>query len=168
LQPLVKDEFENECVQQSKEIEKCAYDSNEENEENFESDGRTLPLCFSSFKLLKKNFNNVSDEKSSRHDVESEESNRPANESYLSLCFSSFELLRANHEQIEKFGKSVVVQSHFPSSKIDEDIQLDFQQNKVFQSCLSLPVNDPAVQILSSLDVYEHSETPSMETLINK
>ena len=47
LQPLVKDEFENECVQQSKEIEKCAYDSNEENEENFESDGRTQPLCFS-------------------------------------------------------------------------------------------------------------------------
>jgi hypothetical protein len=32
LNPLVKDESENECVQQSKEIEKCAYDSNEENE----------------------------------------------------------------------------------------------------------------------------------------
>jgi hypothetical protein len=33
LQPLVEDVSENECVQQSKEIEKCAYDSSEENEE---------------------------------------------------------------------------------------------------------------------------------------
>jgi hypothetical protein len=33
---LVEDESENECVQQSKEIEKCAYDNNEENEEGFE------------------------------------------------------------------------------------------------------------------------------------
>jgi len=66
----------------------------------------------------------VSDQKPSRYDVEFEESNRLANESYLPLCFSSFELLRANHEKIEKFGESVVVQSHSPSSKIDEDIQL--------------------------------------------
>jgi hypothetical protein len=29
LQPLVRDESENECVQQSKEIEKCAYEINE-------------------------------------------------------------------------------------------------------------------------------------------
>jgi hypothetical protein len=29
LQPLVEDESENEYVQQSKEIEKCAYDSSE-------------------------------------------------------------------------------------------------------------------------------------------
>ena len=53
LQPLVKDESENECVQQSKEIEKCSYDSSEQNEEGFESGERTLPLCFSSFELLK-------------------------------------------------------------------------------------------------------------------
>jgi hypothetical protein len=72
LQPLVEDEFEKECVQQSKEIEKCAYDSSEENEEGFESGERTFPLCFSSFKLLKKNSYNVSDKKSSRHDVEYE------------------------------------------------------------------------------------------------
>jgi hypothetical protein len=32
LQPLVKYEFENECVKQFKEIEKCTYDNNEENE----------------------------------------------------------------------------------------------------------------------------------------
>jgi hypothetical protein len=151
-----------------KKLKNVHMTDNEENEEIFESGVRTLPLCFASFKLLKQNVNNVSDQKPSRHDVESEESNRLANESYLPLCFSSFELLRANHEQTEKVGKSIVVQSHLPSSEIDEDIQLDFQQNKVFQSCLSPPVNDVVVQILSGLDVYEGSETPSMETLRNE
>jgi hypothetical protein len=59
LQPLVEDEYENEYVQQSKEIEKCTYDNNEENEEGFESGERTWSLCFISFKLLKKNVYNV-------------------------------------------------------------------------------------------------------------
>jgi hypothetical protein len=85
LQPLVEDESENEYVQQSKEIEKCAYDNSEENEESFELDERTLPLCFAYFKLLKQNVYNVSKQKSYRHDVEYEESDGLANESYLPL-----------------------------------------------------------------------------------
>jgi len=165
LHPLVKEESENKCVQQSKEIEKYAYDRNEE---IFESRVRTLPLGFASFKLLKQMVNNVLDQKTFRYDVEFKERNRPANESHLPLCFSSFKLLRDNHEKIEKVGKSVVVQSYFPSSKIDEDIQLGFQQNKVFQSCLCSPVNDVSVQIISGLDVYECSKTPSRETLKNE
>jgi hypothetical protein len=76
--------------------------------------------------LFKQNINNVSDQKPSRHDVESEERNRLENESYIPLCFSSFELLRADHKQTNKARKSVVVQSHLFSSKIDEDIQQDF------------------------------------------
>ena len=44
LQPLVKDESENECVQQSKEIEKCFYDNSQENEEGFESGYLSLDL----------------------------------------------------------------------------------------------------------------------------
>jgi hypothetical protein len=56
LQPLFEDESENEYVQQSKEIEKCAYDNSEENEEGFKSSERTLPLCFASFELLKQIF----------------------------------------------------------------------------------------------------------------
>jgi hypothetical protein len=59
LQPLVEDEPKNECVQQSKEIENCAYDNSGENEKGFESGEGTMPLCFSSFKTLKKNFYNV-------------------------------------------------------------------------------------------------------------
>jgi hypothetical protein len=60
LQPLVEDESENEYFQQSKEIEKCAYDNSEENEKSFELGERTFPLCFASFKLLKQNVYNVS------------------------------------------------------------------------------------------------------------
>jgi len=77
-------------------------------------------------------------------------------------------LLRDNHEQTEKACKGIDVQSHFPSSKIYNVIQLDFQQNKVFQSCLSPLMNDVVVQILSDLDVYGGFETPSMDTLINE
>jgi hypothetical protein len=84
---LVEDESENDCVQQSKEIEKCAYDSSEENEESFESGEITFPLCFSSFKLLKKNVYTVSNQKSSRHDVEYEESNGLANEIIFHYVF---------------------------------------------------------------------------------
>jgi hypothetical protein len=160
---LVEDESENECVQQSKEIEKCAYDSSEENEEGFESGERTFAIVFCFFQIAEAKFYNVSDQKSSRHDVEYEESNGLANENYLPLCFSSFELLKANHEQIEKVDKRIVVKSHFPSPEIDEDIQQDFQQNKVLQSCFSSPMNDVVVQIPRSLDMDEGSETASME-----
>jgi hypothetical protein len=106
-----RNDSENECVQQSKEIEKCAYDSNEENEEGFESGERTLPLCFASFKLLKQNVYNVSNQKSSRHDVEYEESSGFANENYLPLCFSSFEWLKENHDIAEETGKSDCIHS---------------------------------------------------------
>ena len=87
LQLLVKDESKNECVHKSKEIEKCAYDSSEENEEGFESGERTLLLCFASFELLKKNVYNVSNKKSSRHDVEYEESSGLANENTFHYVF---------------------------------------------------------------------------------
>jgi hypothetical protein len=93
----------------SKEIENCAYDNSEENEEGFESCEKILPLCFSSFKLLKKNGYNVSNQKSSRHDVEYEEISGPDNENYLPLCFSFFELLKEKHEITEEAGKSVYI-----------------------------------------------------------
>ena len=51
--PPLKVEHAYPHCKQSKEIEKCAYGNNEENEEGFESGERTLPLCFSSFELLK-------------------------------------------------------------------------------------------------------------------
>ena len=68
-------------------------------------------MCFSSFKLLKQNVYNVSDKKSSGHDVEFEENNGLANENYLPLCFSSFELLKVNHEITEEARKSDCIHS---------------------------------------------------------
>ena len=38
----------------------------------------------------------------------------------------------------------------------------------MFRSCLSSPVNDVVVQILSGLDMAEGYETPSMEALRNE
>jgi hypothetical protein len=111
LQPLVEDESENECVQKYKEIEKCAYDSSEKNEEGFESRERIVRLCFSSFELLKQNVYNVSNLKSSKHNVEYEESSGLANENFLPLCFSSFELLKVNHEITEEAVKSNYIHS---------------------------------------------------------
>jgi hypothetical protein len=61
-----------------------------------------LLLCFYSFKLFKHNVYNVSNNKSSSHDVEYEGSSGLANENYLPLCFSSFELLKVNHEITEE------------------------------------------------------------------
>jgi hypothetical protein len=60
----------------------------------------------------------------------------------------------------DEANQETIVKIHFPSPKLDEDIQ----QDKVFQSCLSSPMNDVVVQILSGLEMDEDSETASMET----
>jgi hypothetical protein len=96
VQSLIEDKAEIEHVQQSKEMEKCTYDDTGENEEGFESGNRTLPLCFSSFELLKQS--SVSNQKISKHEVESEESSGLTDKNSLPLCFSSFEWLKENHE----------------------------------------------------------------------
>jgi len=79
---------------------------------------------------LKLNVYNVSDLKLSRHDVESEESSGLKNENYIPLYFSSFEWLKENHEQIEKVNRRIVVKSHVPSPKLDENIHQNLQENK--------------------------------------
>jgi hypothetical protein len=71
--------------------------------------------------------------------------------------------LKVNHGITKEVDQGIVVKSHFPSPELDEDIQQDFQQNKVLQSCFSSPMNDVVVQILSGLDMDEGSETASME-----
>jgi hypothetical protein len=58
-----------------------------------------------------------------------------------------------------------VVQGHFPSPETNIDIQQCFQQNEVFQSCLSSLENDVVVQFLNGLDTDEGFENASMGTL---
>ena len=100
-QAVVFSKSENDCFWHSKEIDKYAYDSydnSEENQESFESGEGILPLCFASFQLLKHNVYNISNQQSSKHDIEHEENNELANENSLPLCVSSFQFLRENHE----------------------------------------------------------------------
>jgi hypothetical protein len=60
---------------------------------------------------LKTFFYNVSNQKSSRHDVEYEERSGLANENCLPLCFSSFKLLKVNHEMTEESVESDCIHS---------------------------------------------------------
>jgi hypothetical protein len=117
---------------------------------------------------MKQNVYSASDQKLSMHNVGYEERNGIENEIYLPSCFYSFESLKSNHEQTEKVDKCIVAQSHLPSPKIGEDIQQDFQQDKVFQSSLPSPMNDVVVQIISGLDMDDDSETTSMEISSNE
>jgi len=87
-------------------MEKCACDRSKENEDDFESVEGTFPLCFSSFKLLKKDVYNVPNQKYSKYNVEYLKYSGPANENHIPLCFSSFELLKENNEIIEEVVKS--------------------------------------------------------------
>jgi hypothetical protein len=59
---------------------------------------------FSSFKTLKQNVYNASNQTSSRHDVEYPGYNGITNENHIPLCFSCFELLKANHEVTKEAG----------------------------------------------------------------
>jgi hypothetical protein len=68
----------------------------------------------------------------------------------------------------DEADQELVVESHFPSPKLYEDIQRDFQQDKVIQSYLSSLENDVVVQILSGLDRDEGSEIASMDTSSSK
>ena len=69
-----------------------------------------------------------------------------------------------NHQIKGEADQKIVVKIHFPSPETNVDVQQYFQQDKVFQSCLSSPMNDVVVQILSGLDMDKDSETTSMET----
>jgi hypothetical protein len=82
-------------------MEKCTYDT-KTIKEGCEPDNKTLPLCFSSFELLKQN--GFSNQKISEHEIEGKENIGLTDKNSPPLCFSSFEWLRENHEISEKIG----------------------------------------------------------------
>jgi hypothetical protein len=75
-----------------------------------------------------------------------------------------------NHqpENEDEVDQEIVVKGHFLSPETNEDMQQDFQQDKVFQSCLSSPENDVVVKFLSGLNRDEDSEAAYMETPSNR
>jgi hypothetical protein len=127
-----------------------------------------LPLCFSSFELLKANHEIT--EEVGKYDcnstalhgkiVISEEDQQLSytlNDcvvDYMEGYFGS-ELQPVLNYQLEnkdEDDQEIVIKSHFPSPEFNIDILQDFQQDKVFQSCLSSSMNDVVVQFLSDLD----------------
>jgi hypothetical protein len=64
----------------------------------------------------------------------------------------------------EDVDQEIVVKRYFSFLELDEDIQQDFQQDKVFHSCLYSLMNDVVFQIISYLYMDEDSKTASMET----
>jgi hypothetical protein len=217
---LVEEKDEGEHVQKPKDMEKCTYDDTRKNEEGCESGNKTLPLWFSSFKLLKQN--SISNHKISKHEVKGEEISGLTDKNSLPLCFSSFEWLRKNHEISEKIGTSdyihsrivlhekvVIIKEHqlhshalhdnylegyfnsefksvlnhqikeevdqeifikgiFLSPRTNVDVQQYYQQDKVFQGCLSSPKNDVVILFLNNLDMDEDFEISHMKTLNNE
>jgi hypothetical protein len=130
---------------------------------------------------LKKNVCNVSSQKSSRHDGKYKEK-RSKDFHYASEMITisikkvnniTFDkkgyfssdlqpMLSYQPEKEEEVAQEIVVQGHFPSPETNMDIQQCFQQDKVFQSCLSSPENDVVVQFLNSLDTDEGFENISL------
>jgi hypothetical protein len=92
--------------------------------------------------LLKQNVYNVSNQKSSRHDVEYEESSGLANENYLPLSFSSFELLKVNNEITEEAMKSDCIHSDIVLHEKIVISEEDQQPSHTF--------NDPVVDYMES------------------
>jgi hypothetical protein len=85
---------------------------------------------------------------------------------YMDGYFSSNlqPVLNYQLENEDEVDQEISIKGRCPSSELNVDIQQDFQQDKVFQSCLSSPENDVVIQFLNGLDIDEDFETTYMET----
>jgi hypothetical protein len=139
--PLGNDDFQQS--QESSQPAYFSYDNDEENEESTESgEGNTLPLCFSSFQLLKENFHSVISQQFHSYANEHGENNEFVDGNSLPLCFASFKLLRENFETINEVEECGMIQSHLDSmGKIDNELQ---QSPLVF--------HDPIVDYIEGLN----------------
>jgi hypothetical protein len=139
-----------------------------------------LPLCFSYFELLKSN-HEVTEEagksgcnSTALHGkiVVGKADRQPSHalNDHVTGCirgyFSSYlqHVLSYQLENEDEVDQEILIKSHFPSPKLNKKLQQDFQQDKVFQSCLSSSENDVVFQFLSGLDEDEDSGTTYMET----
>jgi hypothetical protein len=141
-----------------------------------------LPLCFSSFELLKEN-DEITEEQGKFDFIHNgtflhekiiiiEEDQQPSHTfndhvvDYMEGYFSSDlqPVLSYQPEKEDEVVQEIVVKGYFPPSETNISMKKYFQQGKVFQSFLSSPENDVVVQFLGGLDMDEDFETASMET----
>jgi hypothetical protein len=159
VQPSVEDKIEDEQVQKY---------AQGQNEGDIKTDETTLPLCFASFKSLKKNICKVSSQESSRHKDRYKERSRLARkdnhmDDHIEDCVSSGlqSMFSYQSEKEEEVAPEIVVQGHF----ISPETNMGIQHDKVFQSCLSSPENDVVVKFLNNIDTDGGFKKVTMETL---
>jgi hypothetical protein len=132
-------------------------------EDSFKSCRTTLPLCFSSFELLKENICSISGQESSKHE-RSGDDNIMNNHIKGHVSSNLQSMFSYQPEKEEEVAPESIVQGHF----LSPEINIDSRHEKVFQSIFSSLENDVVVQFLNNIDMDEDSETASMEVSNNK
>jgi hypothetical protein len=132
-------------------------------EDSFKSGRTTLPLCFSSFELLKKNICSISGQGSSKHERSGDDNSMDNHiKGHVSSDLQS--MFSYQPEKEEEVAPESIVQGHF----LHPEISMDSQHEKVFQSIFSSLENDIVVKFLRNIDMDEDSEIASMEVSNNK
>jgi hypothetical protein len=132
-------------------------------EDGFKLGRTTLPLCFASFELLKKNICSISGQESSKHERSGDE-NIMNNHIKGHVSSDLQSMFSYQPEKEEEVAPKSIVQGHFLSLEIN----IDSQHEKVFQSIFSSLENDVMVQFSNNINMDEDSETTSMEVSSNK
>jgi hypothetical protein len=145
------------------------------------TDKNSLPLCFSSFEWLREN-HEISEKIGSSDYIHSsivlhekvviiEEHqlhSHALNDHYLEGYFNSKFQSVLNHQIKEEVDQGIFVEGLFLSPRTNADVQQYYQQDKVFQGCLSSPENDVVILFLNNLDMDEDFEISPMETPNNE
>jgi hypothetical protein len=140
-----------DCV----EVQPCVGN---EIEDGFKSSRTSLPLCFSSFELLKKNICSISGQGSSKHEWSGDDNSMDNHiKDHVGSDLQS--MFSYQPEKEEEVSPESIVQGHF----LHPEISMDSQREKVFQSIFSSLENDIVVKFLRNMDMDEDSEIASME-----
>jgi hypothetical protein len=73
-----------------------------------------------------------------------------------------------NHQIKEEVDQEIFIKGLFLSPRTNADVQQYYQQDKVFQGCLSSPENDVVILFLNNLDMDEDFEISHMKTPNNE
>jgi hypothetical protein len=115
--------------QQSKEKSHRAdfnCDNNGEHEESIKLGEGTLPLCFSSFQLLKENLQNITSQQYHTNAIGHKEHYESTQDNSVPLCFSSFNILKKSFKIVNEAEKFKLEQSH-----MNQDLEIINQQQSI-------------------------------------
>jgi hypothetical protein len=87
---------------------------------------------------------------------------------YLEGYFNSEFQSKLSHQIKEEVDQEIFIKCIFLSPRTNADVQQYFQQDKVFQGCLSSLENDVVILFLNNLDMDENFEISPMKTPNNE